>query len=285
MVVRDATLEVDPGVEVQLKPGVNLFVEGQLRAAGADGNPVRFVGNGGRWKSITGQAGGVVTLEQAEIRNAGSDGVAVSSSAGTLNLRNVLLTDGGGGIVTDGSAVDIQGSRVMGNDLRSGPAANIGVKAQTPVTLRGNIFGGNQLPQGTPQVRLSAGADGSGPLAIEGNVFAGGAGSLLELQTASALGGPIRCNGFYGGTIGLQISSSTPDANGFGLVVETNVFEQQTVYGAASTIPLGAGNNWWGDASGPADAQRNPGGRGVRIGVNVGFDPVLQARPECAPQP
>ncbi len=285
LVAPGASLQIDPGVEVRFKPGTSLIVQGQVQAAGIADNPVRFVGPEGRWNGLVGQAGSTITLEHTEIRNAGGGGVALNSTGGQVALRNVLLTEGGGGIVANGAAVEMRNSQVTGNDLATGPALDIRMGGGAPLTLRENIIGGNQTPEGTPQVRLMAGSGGNGPFEIEGNAFVGSVGPLLEIQTPAALGGTIRCNGFRAGTVGLQLNSSTPSDEGFNLLVELNAFELQSLYGIASTIGLGAGNNWWGDPSGPADAQRNPEGRGVRAGVNVNFQPSLQTRPECVPAP
>lgn len=283
VIVPGASLQIDPGVEVRFKPNTNIYVEGRLVANGAAGNPVRFSGAEGRWGALVGQRGSSIELSNTELRNAGRGGIAVSSTAGQLTIRNTRIIDGGGGVTTSGSAVDIRNSQVTGNDLGTGPAINIAMGAEASVTVQGNIIGGNQVPRGTPQLRLIAGSNGNGPLDVSGNLFTAPSGPLLDLQTASAVGGSIRCNGFSGGSVGLQLSSSTPSAAGFRLTVDNNAFVGQSVGGAASTIALNAANNWWNDASGPSEATRNPQGRGVRAGVNVTFDPWLQGRPECAP--
>ena len=280
-----AVVQIDPGAEVQVKPGADIFVEGQLIAARTPGAPVRFVGPAGRWNTLVGQPGSAITLDNVELRNAGAGGVALASSGGRLTLRNVLLTDSGGGIATAGSAVDIQGSQITGNNLANGPALLVRLGAAPATVLRGNIIGGNQAPAGTPQVRLVAGENGSAPIDVQGNAFAGGAGPLLDIQTPAPIGGTIRCNGFRAGSVGFQLSSSTASGSGFALAIDNNAFEQQAIYGAASTVSLQAGNNWWGDPSGPLDVERNPQGLGVRVGVNVGFQPSLPARPACAPMP
>lgn len=280
-----AALQIDPGVEVRLNPGVDLVVEGQLRAAGTPGAPVRFTGPNGRWGALIGQPGSAITLENTQVRGGGSGGTAISSGGGQLMLRNVLLTDGGGGIWTSGATIDIRGSQITGNDLGGTPALNAQMSRGTGAALYSNIFGGNRTARGTPQVRLIGGDTGSGPLDAQGNAFTSSGGALLVIETKAPLGGTIRCNGFRGGTVGLQFNASTASAKGFALAVDTNAFEQQSSYGAASTIALGTSNNWWGDPSGPADAARNPQGRGVRIGVNVTFQPWLPARPTCAPTP
>ncbi|HSH82569.1 MAG TPA: hypothetical protein VLA19_28900, partial [Herpetosiphonaceae bacterium] len=285
VIASGAVVQIDPGAEIQVMPGANILVEGQMVAAGTPDAPVRFVGPAGRWNTLVGQPGSVISLDHVQIRNAGTGGVAVSSTGGRLALRNAQLTDGGGGIVASGSVVDIQGSRITGNDLRTGPALLVGMDAGQPTVLRGNIIGGNQTPAGTAQVRLTAGPGGSGPLDVQGNALAGGAGPLLEIQTPVPIGGTIRCNGFRSGSVGLQLSASTTSGSGFSLAVDNNAFEQQSVYGVASTVALEAANNWWGDPSGPFDAERNSQGLGVRAGINVGFQPPLPARPACAPMP
>ncbi len=280
-----SSLTIEPGVEVRIKPGVKLFIEGTLRSAGTAANPVRFIGPEGRWTGIIGQPGSTIVLEHTELRNAGRTGLALSSTNGTMSLTSVILTDGGGGILADNSTVDIRNSQIIGNDFPTTQPLFIRMGSGKPVTLQGNIFGGNQIPDGTSNVRIAVTKAGGGPLDIQGNAFVGVSGPSLDLQTEAAMGGTIRCNAFRGGTIGIQLSSSTPSADGFNLAVDTNAFEGQNRYGVASTIALGAANNWWGDPSGPNDAERNPQGKGVRVGVTVGFTPHLQARPSCAPTP
>jgi hypothetical protein len=285
LVAPGASLQIDPGVEIRFKPGTSLIVQGQVLAAGAEGTPVRFVATEGRWNGLVGHTGSVITLEYTEVRQAGQNGVALSSTGGQLVLRNVLLTDGGGGIVANGAAVEMRNSQVTGNDLATGPALSIWIR-EAPVTLRENIIGGNQTPQGTPQVRVVGG--GIGPLDVQGNAFVRGTAPLVEIQTSSAMGATIRCNDFREGTVGLLLNAFTPNAEGFSLAVDTNAFERQPVAGITSTVTLEAGNNWWGDPSGPTDAQRNPEGRGVPVGPNVNFQPILdilEARPDCAPVP
>jgi hypothetical protein len=283
LIAAGSSLQIDPGVEVRVKPGINILVDGQLHTAGTAGAPVRFSGTEGRWNTIVGQPGSFVTLEHTELRNAGSGGIAVSTSGGQLTARDLLLTDGGGGISSSGSAVDIRSSRIFGNDLRAGPAISLGLAKDMPVTLQNNIVGGNQLQRGTPQIRLVSGPSGSGPIDIENNAFTGSGSPIVDIQTPAPLGGTIRCNGFRSGTVGLQLSATTPSGKDFSLVVDNNAFEQQTTYGVASTVSLDAGGNWWGHPTGPYDAQRNPQGQGTRVGVNVGFQPPLPARPGCAP--
>lgn len=278
-----STLTIEPGVEVQLRPAVEFTIEGQLRAQGSAGAPVRFIGPSGRWNGIFGQPGSSINLSHTELRQAGRGGVAIRVTSGSLTIANSALTDSGGGISTTDTAVDIRRTRITGNNLPSGPALLLGASGDA-TTLIGNIIGGNILPRGTPQVKVQAGG-GSGPLDIQGNLFYGASGTTVEIKTSAPLDGTVRCNTFDSGTIGLMLNASTASGRGFGLAVDTNAFTGQSTYGASSTVPLTFANNWWGDPSGPADAQRNAQGQGTRVGVNVTFEPWLSARPGCAPTP
>lgn len=277
-----SVLTIDPGVEVQLAPGVRLTVAGTLRAQGSAAAPVRFVGAGGRWDAIVGVNGSTIILEGVQIRQSGANGVAISATGGVLAMRDTLLAENNGGIVSIGSAFDLRTSQIAGNAI-SGPAVNVQI-GSAPITIVGNIIRDNATPPGGAQIRLGAGATAA-PITIEGNSLGGGAGFGLLVETDVPLGGAIRCNAFNGGVIGLQISTNVPDASGFQLAIDNNSFVGQARYGAAGTLAFNLLNNWWGDPSGPLDARRNPQGRGIPVGVNLLFQPWLTERPACAPQP
>ncbi len=277
-----ASLTIDPGVEVQLAPGVRLTVAGTLRAQGSPAAPVRFVGAGGRWEAIVGVNGSTISLDGVQIRQGGANGVAISATGGALLIRNTLLTENSGGIVSVGSALDLRNSQIAGNAI-NGPAVNVQLGG-APVAIVGNAIRDNATPPGGAQIRLGA-AETAAPITIEGNALGGGAGFGLLVETGVPLGGAIRCNAFNGGVIGLQISTNLPDTSGFQLAIDNNSFVGQARYGAAATLAFNLLNNWWGDPSGPLDARRNPQGRGVPVGVNLLFQPWLSERPACAPQP
>jgi hypothetical protein len=276
-----SSLTIDPGVEVRLAPGVQFTIGGILRAQGSPGAPVRFVGTGGRWDGIVGTQGSTIILDQVQIRQAGRSGTAVSSTGGALTVRNTSISDNGGGIVTIGSTLDLRNTQISGNSI-GGPAVHVRLPARGAVTILNTIVGGNGTPGGAAQVQLSA-EQSAGPITVEGNLFVGGAGPGLLVNTSAPLSGSIRCNGFNSGTIGLQLAARRPDIAGFNLAIDNNAFEGQSTYGATGTLAFNLANNWWSDPSGPQDAQRNPQGRGVPVGVNLQFQPWLSGRPACAP--
>lgn len=277
-------LSIDPGVEVRLGPGIEIHVVGQLNAAGTPDAPVRFVGNDGRWGALVGEAGGTMSLANAELQDAGSDGAAIRSSSGVLRLDAVQVAASGGGIFADGSMVEVLDSHIENNDLGNSPALAFTLAAERSMTLRGNSVAGNHATLGTPLVRIVGASAKNTPFSIEGNSLRGERGRLLEMHTGVPLAGTVRCNSFDGGAVGLQLSATTPGSVGYEMDIIDNAFEGQTSYGVASTVALDAAGNWWGAPSGPGDVQRNPQGKGVRVGVNVGFEPPLDSRPACVPR-
>ncbi|GAC1639920.1 MAG: hypothetical protein NVS4B8_07110 [Herpetosiphon sp.] len=284
LLAADSTLLIDPGVEVQLAPNVQFTVAGTLDAQGVAGAPVRFTGAAGLWSVINGQPGSTITLSGVEVRQGGASGAAVSSSGGRLTVRDSSIAESSGGIMASGGQVQIERTRITGNLLPFAPAIAIKMTSDGALKLVGNVVG-NGVSKGTAQVRVQSVAQGSGPLEIEANVITAANGPDLELVAAAPLGGTIRCNSFAGGTIGLALNASTPSNNGFALQIDTNSFTGHTNYGLTSTIAVNAVNNWWSDASGPFEAQRNGQGKGERVGINVQFQPWLRSQPGCAPRP
>ncbi|HEX6288162.1 MAG TPA: right-handed parallel beta-helix repeat-containing protein [Herpetosiphonaceae bacterium] len=276
-----SSLTIDPGVEVRFAPGVQLTIGGALRAQGTASAPVRFVGTAGRWEGIVGTQGSSIILDQVQVRQAGQSGTAVSSTGGALVIRNASFADNGGGIVALGSMLDLRNTQIFGNAI-GGPAVNVRLPGRSEVNIVNTIVGGNGTPSGAPQVLLT-GEQTAGPITVSGNLFVGGAGAGVTINTSAPLTGSIRCNGFSGGTVGLQLAARRPDTAGFNLAIDNNAFEQQTTYGATGTLAFNLTNNWWSDPSGPHDVGRNPQGRGVPVGVNLQFQPWLTGRPACAP--
>jgi hypothetical protein len=283
VLAQGSTLTIDPGVEVQLGPNVRLTIAGKLQAQGSAAAPIRMAGPRGRWDGLVGAEGSSIALDNVQIQQAGRAGTAISSSGGALSVRNSSIKDSGGGIVALGSALDLRNTFISGNAI-SGPVVNIQLPTKSATTIIGNVIGGNGTPAGAPQIAINANS-AAGALTIEGNSIVGSPnnGPGVVISTGAPLTGSIRCNGFSGGTIGLQLSARLPDATGFNLPIENNAFAGQVTYGATSTIGFNAANNWWNDPSGPADAARNQQGRGVPVGINLQFQPWLQTRPACAP--
>jgi hypothetical protein len=161
-----------------------------------------------------------------------------------------------------------------------------------------NRIGGNRIAQGGASLRIEGSSNiDTINLDVQRNLIMGGTPNspAMEVLTAGPLLGPLVCNTLQQGSVGLSLRSTLPQAPGYNLQVRNNALIDNTppiepIYldfgigrGATSDLPLDMRENWWGEASGPYDPERNPQGRGDAAGVNVAFDNWLRARPECAP--
>ncbi|MGQ9927350.1 MAG: hypothetical protein ACUVS4_10815 [Chloroflexaceae bacterium] len=295
-------LLIEAGVEVRLDPGVSIYVDGgRLLAAGTDAQPVRFVGNtGARWSGLFGRPESVMVLQHTEVRGGGVGGTVMAVDRSNLTVRNSRFIDNGGGIITTDTRLEMSDSEMFGNDIPFGAALEVSFARGNFVTLTRNRFGINRLTNGSPQVRLNnSNTFETLNLTVEGNLVTGGAPNL-QLTTNGPLRGSVVCNTLVGDDQGLGIRTTTEQVapNGalpMDLRVEQNYIDDHVppiipVYlryglgrGATSEIFLDMRNNWWGDASGPYDPERNADGRGDSVGVNIEFIPWLRTPPSCAP--
>lgn len=297
-----AELLIEPGVEVRLDPGVSIYVDGgRLLVAGTAEQPVRFVGNtGARWSGLFGRPDSVIVMDHTEVRGGGVGGTVMAVDRGRLTVRNSRFIDNGGGIITTDTRLEMSDTQMFGNDIPFGPALEASFARGNFVTLTRNRFGGNRLTDGSPQVRLNNSSTFETlNLTVEGNLMTGGTPNL-QLTTNGPLQGAVVCNTLVGDGQGFGIRTTTEQVAPNGalpmrLRVEQNHIDDHVppiipVYlryglgrGATSEILLDMRNNWWGDASGPYDPERNANGRGDSVGVNIEFIPWLQAPPSCAP--
>ena len=79
----------------------------------------------------------------------------------------------------------------------------------------------------------------------------------------------INYNDIHDNNKGISTSSSGS------MTVEQNNIYDNTDYGIYSSTAITAENNYWGDATGPYNANNNPGGLGNEVNDNVDFDPWL----------
>src|SRR5579859_3025024 len=103
-----ASLIIDPGVDVQMAPGVDFTIQGALFALGQPGQPVRFLSMGGlRWDSIYGRPGSAITMEYTEVRGGGNGGTTMQIDGSTLAIRHSHITDNGGHLQVNNSQVEV----------------------------------------------------------------------------------------------------------------------------------------------------------------------------------
>lgn len=293
---RGASLVIDPGVEVQLAPGVAFFVEGALLAAGQQDRPVRITGTESRrWDGLYGEPGGSIVLDHVELRGGGNGGTLLASAGGTLTIRSSRIVDNGGHIRASESRLEMRDTEISGNDMPFGAALDASFSRGGSATLVGNRVGGNRIAPGVPNVRLVNPSGDTLNLDLQGNLLIGQDGPNLTLVTNGRLNGSLLCNSLINGSNGLSLVSDATIIPDMSLAIRENAIEDHTppiipIYlengigrGATSDLALDMRENWWGSDLGPYEPDRNSEGRGDAPGDTIDFAPWRTERPACAP--
>jgi hypothetical protein len=286
LVASGAGLIIEPGVEVRIPPGIALYVDGRLYALGQADRPVRFTGASlPRWEGIFGRPGSDIVLEHVEVRGGGAGGTVLASDRGGLTIRSSRIVDNGGHVRVAGRGFELRDSEITGNDLPYGAAVEIVYENGGTATLIGNRIGGNRMAFGSPNVRITnLSPNDTVILDVQRNLLVGQDGPNLTLETNGLLQGSIVCNGLIGGSNGLSLLSTLPQAPGLPqLTIRDNAIEKHTppiipIYlqrgigrGATSDVAIDMRGNWWGAAEGPYEPDRHADGRGDAPGDLVEF--------------
>lgn len=297
--VAGATLLIEPGVEVRFDPGVAFFVEGTLYALGQPNRPVRLVGSQSqRWEGIFGQPGSDIALEYTDIRGGGAGGTVLSSEAGNLVFHHTRVNDNGGHIQVVSSRLEVRDSEIAGNDMPYGSALDVTYENGGFLILTNNRIGGNRMSFGAAAVQIASQSPSDiVNLDIQGNLLMSQDGPDLGLSANGTFQGGITCNTLTTGLVGLNIRSQNKQLPALSVQVSNNAIEAHTppilpIYleygigrGATSELALDMRGNWWGNALGPYHPDLHADGRGEAVGVNIAFDPWLNVRPACVPNP
>jgi len=104
---------------------------------------------------------------------------------------------------------------------------------------------------------------------VSGNTISGSTQAGIRVENTGS-GTLIQGNTISQNTYGVYVVSGS-------LSINYNNIYQNTAYGVykSASPTIDAGNNWWGDASGPYDPSLNPGGAGNRVSDFVDFEPWL----------
>ncbi len=280
-------LTIDPGVEVQLASRVRLEVAGALTADGTASQPVEFrTADGGDWDGIYVVDGGVGYILNSQIEDAGARNSSLVAQNATLIVRDSTLSNNAGGIYSSNSYVELQRLSITNNVFEQNPALALRVGAQgsvviDAVSIENNTFSGNAAIAHLVLEGQQATLD------VQNAVFNDQARLSMLIEASADFKATLRCNTFANTTVGLGIAfaSALPREAGRDIRISDNAFSGNGQSGLQSSALLNAANNWWGDASGPTDARRNPGGRGVRVSDAVTFTPWLTAEQACTRSP
>ncbi len=307
VVFSNATLTIEPSVDVKFGGNYRLIIEGRLVADGAN-DRIRFTSNKyapqtGDWDSIEFTGTQLSTLENCVIEY-GTNGIAASS--GNLELKNstVRLCQQNGIVVTNGNLL-IQDSNVslcVQNGLN---VTNSRLTAERNLIMQNGIYGMLFSGNNDALVRSNLIIANNGGVALTGNVTTGvnidqntisansGNGVLIDADAHSDIAITndtiaSNKNGLYVSTLtSTYVSGNTiafNSENGFFYEKGSHTTYRNDIYGniagmdADPNATVNAEYNYWGDGSGPYNVSLNPTGRGNNVGGhggNIDFLPFL----------
>jgi hypothetical protein len=284
----NATLTIEPSVEVRFGGEFSLLINGRLLADGTDDKMIKFTSNkqepeAGDWETILFTDAQASSLTHCIIEY-GMNGTTVAS--GSLDIRNSKVNwNSQNGIVIVNGNVVVENSEIANNTM-----SGILVSGTDQVTVRKNSIMSNHDG-------ITLLGDSITNLSIDQNNISS------NTQTGILLGADD-----YGSTV---ITNNTLSANSYGFYASTNTsthisrnyvrdndigfyYEKGTshtanfndIYGntlamdASHDATVNATQNYWGEKSGPYHESLNPHGKGNPVGgngVNIDFIFFLSA--------
>ena len=278
----NATLTIEPGVEVKFGEGFSLVIDGRLVANGTESKMIRFTSNKdeaevGDWKTIQFLGTGYSSLEYCIVEY-GTNGTTVEN--GYLTIHNSLITHNSeNGIVAIGGNVVISNNTISDNTLDG-----IYIADSSVVTMRNNIIRSNQDG-------LSFTGSLTGAIDVEQNeILSNSHGGVLLAATAYASTNIVN-NVLSSNIYGFYISTSTSTYitgnyvlnNSIGILYEqggnhaanfNDVCDNTVGMDVSGSATVNATRNYWGEKSGPYHESLNPRGKGNPVGgdgINLDF--------------
>jgi large repetitive protein len=196
-----------------------------------------------------------LTVQQGVVVKFGKD-------AGLLVRDKAALNDG---VVFTNRQDDSVGDAVAIADPSPESQNWAGLRYERSAHLLGSVFGSNLFLR-------YAGTEGSAALELRGFT-----GTLEALRIESSTIGlklidspqvAINDAGFVANVVGIQVGSNSS------VSIAGSSFsgqQQYAVLNLAENSPVRAVGNWWGNASGPKDAEGNPAGQGDPVSTNINY--------------
>jgi hypothetical protein len=301
VVYPNATLSIEPGVEVKFGGAFSLIISGGLYANGTD-KTIMFTSNKeqpgtGDWNAIKFNGTGQSTLIGCFVAY-GKDGIVIENGDAEIEDSTISLSQNG--ILVTNAKLGIQNSIVS---LCNQNGINI---TDSEVTIQNNVITENQ--------GNGISVTGNGQVTIQNNtIMSNGNGILLTGDEASNVninqniisantkkGIQIDANnhtamvivnntvssnneGFYIlSPVSTYITYNSISYNNVGILYDegSHTVNYSDIYGngmgmdASSNATVNAQYNYWGDASGPYHESLNPNGRGNPVGgdgTNIDF--------------
>lgn len=275
----NATLTIEPGVQVRFGGLFNLTILGKLYANGTE-KPITFTSNkepptAGDWDGIYFSGAntstliscsiayainglfaenGNVDIKNSDIRFCRDNGINMANA--NVTIRNCLIAEnsGNGVCITGNGLVTITESTVMANGN--------GVLLTGYEVLNVNITG-NKISVNNNGILLDA-ATHSNIVILYNNISSNNVGFQVSSLTSFHIGN----NSISYNTVGIfyELGDHTAHYN--------DIYGNEIGMDVASNATVDAEYNYWGDPSGPYHEMLNPDGRGNRVGgdgVNLDF--------------
>jgi hypothetical protein len=298
----NATLVIEPGVEVKFGGNFSLVVEGKLVANGTADYTIKFTSNkdapeAGDWNTVS-FTGTQLSLLKNCVLEYGTEGVSLENSQ--LEIQNSAVSFCHEGVVVTNSELTIQNCNVSLCTKDGLTLENSNMTAQDNIIMQNGasgitVTGNNQAAIQRNKIIANkegitlTGNDTSG-VSISQNIIAANTedGILFDAETHSNI--VITNNTISSNNDGLHVSTLTityVSNNSFAYNMIGIFYDAGShtayfndIYGNGMGIDAGfnatinAEQNYWGDPSGPYHITLNPTGRGNKVGgdgVNIDF--------------
>jgi hypothetical protein len=288
VVYPNATLTIEPGVEVRFGGQFSLLINGTLLADGTDDKMIRFTSNkqdpgAGDWEAIVFISAQASSLTHCIIEY-GMNGTTVAS--GSLNIRNSKVNwNSQNGIVIVNGNVVVENSEIA-NNVMSGILVSgtnqVTVRKNSimsngdGITLLGNSISNLSIDQNNissnTQTGILLGADDYGSTVITNNTLsANHQGFCASTETSTH----ISRNYIQNNDVGFYYEKGMSHTASF-----NDIYGNTLAMDASLDAAVNATQNYWGERSGPYHESLNPHGKGNPVGgngVNIDFIFFLSA--------
>ena len=282
IVYPNATLTIEPEVEIKFGGNFSLIVEGKLFANGTRDKVIRFTSN--KDEPIVGDWG-TIRLNGTEtsilvycIIEYGTNGITIEN--GTLNIQNsfVCFNSENGIMITNGS-VTVKDNKIANNTMSGMYIAggnqvtvqhNIIMSNEDGITLTGNLTSEININQNNISLNRHSGilleSDTYDNTDIRNNTLSTNSYGFYVSTNASTV---ITRNYILNNTFGIFYEKGTDHKAHF-----NDIYDNDVGMDVSPNAAVNAEYNYWGDRSGPYHESLNPRGKGNRVrgdGVNLDF--------------
>lgn len=274
----NATLTVEPGVEVRFGGDFSLTVHGKMVANGTEQKMISFTSN--KLDPAPDDWGTIFVDERNQssmlycIVEYSKDGITIGD--GSLILQNSLIFNNGKGLILNfGDVVAIH--NVISNNTESGieigEADAVTIQNNTiqsnaeGIVLNGHLTSTIRIVQNEIELNAQAGIDfatnsSGNAFILQNNLSSNKYGFYISRNAPTY----ITRNYVFGNDMGIFYSAGTSHEAHF-----NDIFNNRLGMDISDTAAVDATYNYWGDRSGPYHTSENPYGRGNEVG-NTGTD-------------